>query len=149
PMKLEVCASAQTTVHDRLLKDDAADAPRLPRMLGDVQAREPGGAPRGLDRRREHADRGRLSRSVGPEQAERLAGGDPKVDPLYGFDAAGVGLGEVSHLDRGRAGGLADHHGRAEATVRVGCHGWPPSRVIDSVRHETHFTPMTKPREPM
>src|SRR4029077_4981221 len=91
-VQLEGLAPAQRALDDGLLEDDARDAARLQRLLGDVVAREARAAAGWRDGRGEDADGRRLTRSVWPEQAEDLAGVHVEVDALYRLDASGVCL---------------------------------------------------------
>src|SRR5439155_17711888 len=94
-VQLEVAPPGQGAVDDRLLEDDARDAPGCERLLRDVEARQSGRTAGWPDRRREHADRRRLAGAVGPEQAEHLACPDLEVDRLHGFGAVRIGLAET------------------------------------------------------
>src|SRR5207248_6481001 len=92
---LEVAATRQRAVDDRLLEDDAARAPCCERRSRDVMAGEPSAAGRRLDRRGQHPDRGRLPGPVRAEQAEDLTRFDPEIDALHGLDAARIALAQL------------------------------------------------------
>jgi hypothetical protein len=52
----------------------------------------------------DHAQHGGLARAAGPEQGEKLAGGDRQVNPIHGADCARAvaeGAGNGVELDRG------------------------------------------------
>jgi len=74
--------------------------PRRTLLRRDVEAREPRRPARRRDRRRQHADRRRLSGSVRAQQSEHLAGPHLEVDVLHRFDAARVRLAQPGDLDR-------------------------------------------------
>ncbi|HUO73863.1 MAG TPA: hypothetical protein VMU39_24030 [Solirubrobacteraceae bacterium] len=99
-MKLEVRAADEAGVDHGLLEDDAAHAAREQRLRDDVIAREPGGAARRDNRRREHADRRRLAGAVGAKRAEHLAGRDAEIDALDGLDPARIRLRQPLDGDR-------------------------------------------------
>src|SRR5207302_11312206 len=98
-VEIEVRAAGQRPVHDRLLKDDAADLSCGERLLGDVEAADPRRSAGRADRRRQHADRRRLAGTVRPEQAEDLARSDVEVDALHRLHVARVHLAKLSRLD--------------------------------------------------
>src|SRR5919197_1549542 len=66
-VQLEVLATGERLVHDRVLEDDTAQRAGREWLGGNIEAGEPSGAAGGHDRRREHADRRRLP---GPVRAE-------------------------------------------------------------------------------
>src|SRR5207253_10786050 len=82
-------------------EQDATDPPCAERLGGDVEPGEPRASPGGRNRPREHADRGRLARTVGPQEAEHLTGPDIEVHAGDGFDTAREDLAQASDLDRG------------------------------------------------
>ena len=98
---LQVPSTRQRAVHHRILEQDAADPPRGERLGGDVEPGEPRVPPGRRDRPGEHADRGRLARTVGPQEAEHLTGPDIEVHTGDCFDAAREDLAQASDLDRG------------------------------------------------
>src|SRR6476659_9388828 len=97
---VEVAPAGERAVDGGVLEDDAADAAGSEWLARDVEAGDVSAAAGRCDGGREHADRGRLAGAVRTQQAEHLAGGDFEVDPLYGFDAARVGLAQLAHVDR-------------------------------------------------
>jgi hypothetical protein len=88
----QIAPSGERPVDDRFLKHDAADSTGLSRLLRNIEASQSRGTARRLDRRGQHADRGRLSRTVRPEQAEYLARSYLEVDPFDGLHAAWIRL---------------------------------------------------------
>ena len=83
-------------------------------MLDDVDAADEGLAARRDDPGREHADRRRLSRTVGAEQPEDLTHAHLQVEPVDGPEVrARIGLGEADRLDDGRPvpEGRVERHG--------------------------------------
>jgi hypothetical protein len=75
-------------------------------LADDVEAAHAGGAGGRSGQRAEHVDRRALAGTVGPEEAEDLAGSDDERHVTDGFDVA-VGLDEALDLDGGRwAGGV-------------------------------------------
>src|SRR5205807_6137530 len=74
-MDVEVASPGERAVDDRFLEDDAADAPGWERLARDVVPGHSCTAARRGDRRRGHADGGRLAGSVGAEEAENFTGG--------------------------------------------------------------------------
>src|SRR5579862_3727494 len=99
-MKLEVLVPGERAVDDGVLEDDTAHAACQPRLVHHIVAADGGAPARGPDGRGQYSDGGRLSRSIWPEQAERLACLHLEVDPANGVNPAGIGLTERSHLDR-------------------------------------------------
>ncbi len=91
-----------------------ADAPRGPRRpRGRCRVRGPGFAGVGLQQRREHPDRGRLARAVGPEHAIDRALGDRQIDAVDRARLAEA-LREAGGLDRQGMSGLAASWGETE-----------------------------------
>ena len=99
-MDVEVAPPGERAVDDRFLEDDAADAPGCERLARNVVAGHACAAAREGDRRGEHADGGRLARSVRAEEAKHFPGRHLEIDALHGVDAAGVGLPQLAHADR-------------------------------------------------
>ena len=80
-VQAQVLLGRQIAVERRVLEDEADVAPHVVAFAHDVV---PGDVRRAAARpheRAEHADRRRLARPVGPEEAERLAGGTSKSMP--------------------------------------------------------------------
>jgi len=98
-VQVEMAPAGQGAVDHRLLEDDAADAPCRQRFPHDVEAADARRPAARRDRRRQHADRGRLARAVRPQQAEHLTVRDVEVDPADGLHSARVGLAKLSYLD--------------------------------------------------
>jgi hypothetical protein len=86
-----VSCSASTAggqgVQARLLEGDADLEAHLVGALGDVEARDLGPPPARREQRREHANAGRLPCTVGPQEAEHLAGADLEIDASHRLDA--------------------------------------------------------------
>src|SRR2546426_6079605 len=87
---VEVAPARECAVDDRVLEDDATDSAGGEWLARNVEAGHAGAAAGRRDRRREHADRGRLARPVGAEEAEHFPGGHLESDALHGFDPARV-----------------------------------------------------------
>src|ERR671935_790555 len=98
-VELEVAATRQRAVDDRVLEDDAADGAGLPRLRGDVETGQLRRAAGRCDRRGEHPDGGRLAGAVRAEQPEDLAGRDVEIDALHGGDSAWIDLSELPYFD--------------------------------------------------
>ncbi len=60
---------------------DAAAAARRDVKPGDVLAGEGDAAAVGAERAGEHVEQRRLARAIGPDDADRLAGRHPEIDP--------------------------------------------------------------------
>src|SRR3954471_18372697 len=95
-VELEVGATAEGAIDDRLLEHDARNGACVERLLNNVVTRQHSHAGRRLDRRREHSDGRRLARAVGPQEPEHLAGPDLEVDALHGLDATRIDLSELT-----------------------------------------------------
>jgi hypothetical protein len=83
------------------LKDNAADPPSGKRLADNIKAGKASATARRTDGRRQHPDRGRLSRPVRAEQSEHLTGRDLEGDVLHSLDATGIDLAQPFHFDHG------------------------------------------------
>ena len=70
--------------------EDRVDGPSLGCQVGDVDAVDPDRPPVGPFKAANHAQRGRLAATRGPEQREELPGTDLEVDALHGDDVVVV-----------------------------------------------------------
>jgi hypothetical protein len=105
PLQDEELPSRLPRVEARLLEGDAHATPGQVGLGGHVDARDPRGARRDGQERRQHAHRRRLAGAVRTEEPEHLARADVEVDAAHRLDrggAAAVGLDEARGLDRGR-----------------------------------------------
>ncbi len=100
-MELQVGASAEATIDDRVLEHDAAGAPRKQWLASHVIPDETGCPACRNYRRRKHPDRRGLAGAVGTEQPEHLTGGDLEVDAPDRLDAARVSLAQLRDRDGG------------------------------------------------
>ena len=110
-VQAQVLLGRQIPVERRVLEHQPDVAPHLVAFTLDIVASHAGGAAGRVHERAEHADRRRLARPVGAEEAERLAGRDREVDAAHRFDLA-VALDETVH-----------RHGGDDRAVR-GAAGW-------------------------
>ena len=109
-MEDEVVADGERAVEVAPLRHDRNLLPRPHRISHDVDtpdSRDPAGGP---DACRQHADRRRLPRAVGAEQAEHLPGGDAEGDAVDGVHRRlRIPLDETDDLDGGGCGVLGEH----------------------------------------
>src|SRR6185312_1954890 len=139
-VELEVRASAEALIDDRLLEHHAADAASLEWLPGHIEAGQPGCPAGRRDRRREHPDRRRLAGAVGPEQPEHFTVAHPKVDALHRFDPPWIGLCQPIDLDRrgGKELGAGDHV-CVVAAIDLSCHRETPSRACFAADAALHW----------
>ena len=98
-VEAQVLLAGQVDVEGGVLEHQADVAADVGALRHDVEAGNPG-RPRCQGRERaKDLDGRRLARAVGPEEAERLAGGHVEVDPVHRRELA-VALDQPTHLDR-------------------------------------------------
>jgi len=147
PLRLGFANAVEPGLQDQLLArgrlvpgaaalGDIADPPaHLPRLPAQVAAGHGGRAAVGLHQRGEHAQRGRLARAVGTEEAEDLAFGDLQVNPADRLDGL---LGPpVTGAERlPQTLGLDDHCLTPPSFVLRRRHGVTRSDLLSRVRHQ-------------
>jgi hypothetical protein len=107
-----VLAAGQHRVERDVLQRHADRGAHLGALLGDVVAGDAGAARAGRQQRRQHLDRRRLARAVGPQEAIDLAGRDVQVDAVDGAHAALELAHEPFHHDAPLFGHAAHPTGR-------------------------------------
>ena len=144
-VEIEVRPATETTVDDRLLEDDAADAASLPRLVHDVIAGQPRAPGRRQHRGGQHPDRRRLTGAVRTEKAEDLTGRDVEVDPLDRLNATAVDLAQRADLD----GRPVEFGVLVHMPVACGAHfsiaELPELGVAGHIGRSSLVTPMTTP----